>query len=405
LADEYKTDVACIGGGPASAFAALELLKNGKNVEIFEEHREIGIPINCAGLISVSGLKRLKIDVPNDCIQQRVRGSRFYSPKGYSFEVKRKDIEAYVIDRSKFDKFLIQEVEEQGGKVHRKANVISIMKKGLQAFGVRVKKDQEVIDVKSKLILDGEGVRAKFIREMGLTASRSDTLIPAIQYEMKNVKIDEDFVEIYLGRKVAPKFFAYIIPTSDNTARVAVGSKLGKPINYIKYFINKHPIASKKLKNGIIDRKGGGIIMIGGPIKKTYAGGFIGIGDAVGHVKATTGGGIVFGGLCAKIAGRIAAQALENQDFSENFLQRYQNEWHREYSRELKLMRILRVILNSVPDKMVDELFLSISKQGISELIEEIGDMDMQGALIKQVLFSPKILKIVMEILTGIFIH
>ena len=403
--NEYETDVACIGGGPASAFAALELLKHNRNVEIFEEHKEIGIPVNCAGLVSVNGFKKLKIDVPKDCIQHRVRGSRFYSPKGYTFEVKRRDIEAYVIDRAKFDKFLIQNVEKMNGKVHRNAKVRSIIKNGLQATGLRVKREQEVINIGAKIILDGEGVRGRFIREMGLTPSHSDTLIPAIQYEMENVELDDDFVEIYIGRKIAPKFFAYIIPTSKNTARVAVGSKVGKPINYIKYFIEKHPIASKKLKNGTINKKGGGIIMIGGPIKKTYAPGFLGIGDAVGHVKATTGGGVVFGGLCAKIAGRIAAHAIENQNFSEKFLRKYQIDWQKNYLRELRLMRILRLILNSLPDKMVDELFLSISKQGITELIEEIGDMDMQGTLIKKVLFGPKVLQIGLGVLRGIFLH
>ena len=59
-------DIACIGGGPASAFAALEILKKGKNVEIFEEHKEIGVPRHCAGLISVSGFNKLGIQVPRE---------------------------------------------------------------------------------------------------------------------------------------------------------------------------------------------------------------------------------------------------------------------------------------------------------------------------------------------------
>ena len=118
MADEYQTDVAIIGGGPASAFAAIEILKAHKNVEIFEEHKEIGVPVNCAGLISVSGFEKLGIQVPKDCIQHKVKGSRFYSPSGHTFEVKRKKIQALVIDRAQFDKFLINKVEHLDGKVH-----------------------------------------------------------------------------------------------------------------------------------------------------------------------------------------------------------------------------------------------------------------------------------------------
>ncbi len=401
--EEY--DVACIGGGPASAFAAIEILKNHNSVGIFEEHKEIGKPVNCAGLISLSGFQKLKIKVPNECIQNIVRGSVFFSPSGYKFEVKRKESQAYVIDRAKFDKYMMEIVEDMDGKVYLDTKVRSIVKERSQAVGLVVQNSQNIREINSNLVIDGEGVRAKFIKEMELVPSRRETLIPAVQYEMKNVQFDEDLVQIYIGRKVAPGFFAYVIPTSDNTARVAIGSKIGKPKDYINYFIKKHPIASKILKEGIVYQRGGGLIMIGGPIKKTYAPAFLGIGDSVGQVKATTGGGVVFGGLCAKIAGKIAVEALARDDYSATFLKKYQTEWQERYLRELRLMKLLRGILNAMPDRVIDELFLAISNQGIPELIEEMGDMDMQGALIRKILFSPKIFRIATAILTGFFIH
>ncbi|MHA1425986.1 MAG: geranylgeranyl reductase family protein [Candidatus Helarchaeota archaeon] len=402
LVEKDEVDVACIGGGPASAFAAIEILKAGKLVEIFEEHGEIGRPVSCAGLISLNGFNKLKIKVPNDCIQNRVRGSIFFSPSGYQFEVKRKETQAYVIDRAKFDKYLIDIVEKFNGIVHLNAKVISLIKEKSQYVGITIQERQMLRNISSKLIIDGEGVRAKFVESAGLKASRYENLIPAIQYEMRNVQIDKDFVEIYLGRKIAPGFFAYIIPTSEDTVRVAVGSRVGKPQKYIQYFIKKHPIASRKLKKGIIYKRGGGLIIIGGPVKKTYAPGFLGIGDAVGQVKATTGGGVVFGGLCAKIAGRIAVEALKQDDFSANFLKKYQKEWQQQYLRDLRLMKLLRSLLNAMPDKILDELFLTLSDQKIPKLIEDIGDMDMQGPLIRKVLFSPWILKIIVSLLWGI---
>ena len=406
MTKEIRTDVACIGGGPASAFAAMEILKSGKfSVEIFEEHEEIGVPVNCAGLISVSGFKKLKIKVPKDSIQHKVKGSIFYSPAGHRFEVSRKKVQAYVIDRAKFDKFLISKVEEMDGKVHLDAKVTSILKKDKQAIGLMVNEHNNQVKVKSKIIIDGEGVRTKFIQEMRLKPTYRGSLVPVLQYDLKNVDVNEEFVQIYLGRRIAPGFFGYIIPISDNEARVAVGSKFGKPADYLRYFIFKHPIASSKLKNGTIYKKGGGFVHLGAPIKKTYAAGFMGVGDSVGQVKATTGGGVVFGGLCAKVAGKIALEAIERDEFSEKSLKKYQTEWQKLYLRELRLMRLLRSILDSVPDKFLDEVFVAISRQGIPELIEEIGDMDMQGALIKRVLLSPRILNIGLSVLSGIFLH
>ncbi|MDD1776647.1 MAG: NAD(P)/FAD-dependent oxidoreductase, partial [Candidatus Helarchaeota archaeon] len=387
-------DIACIGGGPASAFAALEILKKGQNVEIFEEHKEIGVPTHCAGLISVSGFNKLGIRVPEECIQHKVKGSIFYSPLGHTLTVKRKKDQAYVIDRAKFDRFLVDNVERQGGKVHLNAKVTSLIKANNKIEGLMVEDREGPKRIKTKIVLDGEGFKANFLKEAGLKPVDRERMIPAVQFDMKDVRVDENYVEIYVGRKIAPGFFAYIIPTSNNTARVAVGSNSDKPMNYMHYFIKKHPIASSKLKQGTIVKHGGGWIIIGGPVKKTYTPGFMGVGDAVGQVKATTGGGVVFGGLCAQIAGKIAAEAITQNDFSERMLKGYQIEWQKLYLRELKLMKLLRQILNALPDRSLDELFRSISKPGIEipKLIEEMGDMDMQGNLIKKILFSPKIL-------------
>ena len=143
--------------------------------------------------------------------------------------------------------------------------------------------------------------------------------------------------------------------------------------------------------------------MIGGPIKKTYASGFLGVGDSVGQVKATTGGGVVFGGLCAKIAGKVAVEAIDHNDFSEQFLKKYHKMWTKEYLQELRLMKLVRLALNALPDKLIDELFYSIEKEGVTDMMEDVGDMDMQGELIKRVLFGPKVVNLLGSILFGLF--
>lgn len=406
MTEHINTGVACIGGGPASAFAAIEVLRSHQiDVDLFEEHKSIGYPVNCAGLVSVDGFRKLGVVVPKEGIQNRVQGSIFYSPAGYRFAVSRKKAQALVIDRKIFDQHLIDVSEELGAKIHLHSKVLAIRKLEKRAIGLEVKDDQAKKFVDAKIIVDGEGVRTNFITAMGLSPTRIEDLVPTIQYDMKNVDVDPNIVEIFIGRKIAPGFFAYIIPLSESTARVAVGSKFGKTLDYITHFIKKHPIAAPKLENGVIIKRGGGFVHIGGPIKKTYAPGFLGVGDAVGHVKATTGGGVVFGGLCAKIAGQVAVEAILSDNVSETFLKKYQVKWQSCYLKELMLMKTVRRLLNAIPDKMIDELFLALTQQRIPALIEKIGDMDMQGALIKEILFSPKILRIGLTMLTGLLFH
>ena len=47
-----QADVLIVGGGPAGAAVAKGLSKNGFSVIIVEEHREIGRPVQCSGLVS-----------------------------------------------------------------------------------------------------------------------------------------------------------------------------------------------------------------------------------------------------------------------------------------------------------------------------------------------------------------
>lgn len=327
-----------------------------------------------------------------------------YSPNNKKITIKKKKIQALVIDRSKLDSYLIGIAENLDAKVHLNARVTSLLKDSKNnILGLKVKTKGEQLDVRSKMVIDGEGVQARFIKQAGLKPVSRPNILPAVQYEMKNVDINPDFVELYFGRRISPGFFAYIIPTSEDTARVATSTNHGKPRDYLKYFTKRHPIAAKKLTKGKVEKISAGSILIGGPIKKTHANQFLGIGDAVGHVKPTTGGGVVLGGLCAKIAGKIAAEAIKENDTSEKFLKQYDKSWRNEFGREFFYQKLIRKLINSIPDKILNGAFEAILKNNTVELIENVGDMDIQSKLIKNVVISPKIFSLLVRFVHEIF--
>ena len=143
--------------------------------------------------------------------------------------------------------------------------------------------------------------------------------------------------------------------------------------------MNKHPIASKKLRNCNIIGIDAHPIPIMGPIPKTYSNGFLAIGDSASQVKPTTGGGVIFGLTCAKIAAEVAIDSIKSNNFSEQFLSIYQKKWKRLLGFDLSTMLKIRRILNRISDKKIDEIISLCSKFKIDELLEKFGDLDFQG--------------------------
>ena len=54
--------ITVVGAGPIGLRTATGLKQEGWDVTVLEEHSEVGVPANCSGLLSISGLEKNKID-------------------------------------------------------------------------------------------------------------------------------------------------------------------------------------------------------------------------------------------------------------------------------------------------------------------------------------------------------
>ena len=225
-------------------------------------------------------------------------------------------------------------------------------------------------------------------------------IVRGIQAQVDNLEdINEEMVEVYLGEDYAPDFYAWIIPRKDGSGKIGLATSKGNPYDYLKLFMNKHPIASKKLRNCRITKMYAHPIPVMGPIPKTYSNGFLAVGDSASQVKPTTGGGVIFGLTCAKIAGEVAFDSIKNNNFSEQFLSIYQKKWKRLLDFDLSTMLKIRRILNRISDKKIDKIIRLCSKFKIDELLEKFGDLDFQGRSIIPMIKYPGIMVILFYLL------
>ncbi|MCG3222973.1 MAG: hypothetical protein H7647_00795, partial [Candidatus Heimdallarchaeota archaeon] len=107
-----------------------------------------------------------------------------------------------------------------------------------------------------------------------------------------------------------------------------------------------------------------------------------------GQTKPTTGGGVIFGGLAAIIAGDVSSQAIKNEDFSSKFLSEYEKRWKKEFRKNLDVMKLVRNYLNSLEDEHVEKLFNLLNKPKIKKQISRFGDVDNQAKVVFRLVFN-----------------
>jgi geranylgeranyl reductase family protein len=386
--DQLKRDAIVIGAGPSGLIAAYEIAKAGHDVVVFEEHESIGKPTHCAGLLSTTGLESLKLKPPHSVIQNQVKGAKIFSPKGDFIRIERGRREAYVVDRVSFDSWLAERAIEKGVVIETGTKVTDVLQKKKTVQGVRLGKDGAGIH--SKIVINAEGSRGVISKQAKLPTVPRKYRLPAYQYELDNVDVDEEIVEMYYGRETAPGFFAWIIPLGENKARVGLASK-SYPRQRLQHFIKSNELVLSKFSNAKIIRNFGGTVLVGLPISKTWKEGIFIVGDAAGHVKATTGGGVIMGGIGAEIAGKVA-NSLIAEEGKEMEYNMYELRWRGQILNELRTMYIAQKGLTSLSDSGIDRLIRGINELGLVDIIHSRGDMDRQKDVILSLIKNPRII-------------
>ncbi len=386
IMDGDNFDLIVIGGSANGSQAAYIAAKNKLNVAIIEEHDFIGLPEHCSGLFSYSGLNQLNSMPPDDIIfNKNIYGANIVSPNGKIFSVRKSDPHAIVCDRAAFDKFLLNRAKDEGAKVYQPYKAMKAKRSNNMIYlDIRSKKG-DTISLSSPLVISGEGIRGSIANQLGLTPPPKNKFVNAAQFYMEDLnEVNQEMVEVYQTQKYAPDFFAWIIPMTNTTAKIGLGTSRKSAAKELEMVIKEHEILKNRCKGSDITRVTAGRIPITGPIKKTYADNLMLVGDVAGQTKPTTGGGVVLGGLAGQIAGQIAVQCKLKNRYDSNFLKIYQKKWKKEMYSNLKRMLLVRNYMNNLSDFDVNILFNKLENKGIIQDIENLGHIDNQGVIVKK---------------------
>jgi digeranylgeranylglycerophospholipid reductase len=353
-----KYDVIIIGAGITGCYAAAELAKLGYSVCVLEKNAESGAKSSCTGIISRECLDLLAVG--KDAIQFNAYSAKVFSPSGKYIRIKRDDPQAYVMDRPSLDRSIASEAANNGACLNF-STLASSIQLGPQYAEVHADRHSERVLLKAELVVIASGTGTALTRDVGL--GQIDEFAQGAQSDVLCKDLDE--VEVYTGAGVAPGFFAWLVPTGNSGAKAGLLCR-GNPRRHIEDFFkmleqrgrigeNRHDV-----KYGAVPLK---------PLPRTFAERVLVVGDAAGQVKPTTGGGIYFGILCARLAVRTIHEALGAGSLSARSLSLYQKRWHKLLKQELSIDYWAHRFYGALGDKQMEHIFDVIEQHGIHESI------------------------------------
>jgi len=377
-------DVAIVGGGPAGCFTGKLLAERGFDVAIVEEHPQVGYPTCCTGIVGLAGLRELRIKL-GEWVLNVLRGAVLHPPSGPQIRLSRGRREAVVIDRGAFDRELAEEACRAGATL--------VM--GTRCVDIRF--DKEVVlklegagrgELRARLVIGADGPGSLVARRAGL--SKKPAYLRCIQAEAIADGIEEDIAELYLGRRFAPGFFAWVVPTGE-LCRVGLGVSRGSAMRGFSQFVHKHPIASKKLRGRKLLHLSMGLI----PLPKTrglYSDRVILVGDAAAHVKPLTGGGLYIGLSCSRLAAGVAEKALEDEPTAAA-LRAYERAVMEKFGLEFGFGMLARRAYEKLADDELDSLLGLLAQPKVKKLVLKHADFDHHARTIKALAKSPTLLR------------
>jgi digeranylgeranylglycerophospholipid reductase len=320
--------------------------------------------MQCTGIIGVECFERFHLST--DSVLREANSAKFFSPSGKIIRLQSERTQAYIVNRSSFDRQLADAAIGQGVRYFTscRANNIAITTDRVRTFT----DTGETFEGRTAVI--ASGFYSKLAQKLGMEKLRDFITGAQAEVTIKNDSTLEE-IEIYLDQALAPGFFAWLVPTSPQRALAGLFSRK-TPRKHLQRFI-KTLYDQGRIASSEADIMHGGIPLK--PLCKTYRKRLLLAGDAAGQVKPTTGGGVYYGMICAQLAADTLHNAFANNDFSERSMSGYQKAWQKEIGRELRDGYIARRIYEKCSNHLIDNLFDLSLKKGLHEIINKSEDI------------------------------
>jgi digeranylgeranylglycerophospholipid reductase len=337
-------DILIIGSGPAGATTARVAAENGLRVLLVDKRQELGAPIQCSGAVSRHALEETGVTPDAEFIHEAIYGFGIYNEAGdktaidyrqlkpdeYGPEEGKKPL-GYVVDRRRFDRYLMTQAQRAGAEVWLKTEGLGYRPVDDYHCEVDLQRFNQKQTIRTRVLVGADGLQSVVGKWAGIrTHIKMTELASCLQFIVDQVET-EGLLEIITGHQWAPGGYAWVFPKGHGYAEIGLGvirTMTEKNAQwYLDQFIQQSFFKERFQHCKILEIQGGGV-PLAAPLRTQYADNLILVGDAARHVNPITGGGIhtaLSGGI---IAGRFLVDVIQNERPANHTVMRgYQERW------------------------------------------------------------------------------
>jgi geranylgeranyl reductase family protein len=360
-----------VGGGPAGLCCATELAQRGFKTLLLEEHASVADKALCTGIIGTDAFREFPL--PREPIVGTLGPIRAISQDGTELPYSPRDPIAYIVDKGVFNLALAARAASAGVRIHTSTRAHHLAVEGKQVQLQATAAEGQPLAFRARAVVLACGVNYQLTKQLGLGAPRE--FLPGAQTEVPWVWTR--WTEVHLNKAFSPEAFAWVVPLRGDWTRVGVmcaRDARGALKRFLDHLVpqwrerEEIQLASKPIAQT--------------PLGKSYASRVLVIGEAAGQVKATTGGGIYYGLLAARLAVETLSTAFATGDFAAQRMRAYEQAWKGLLGDELSLGLAFRKLYRWLSDRQVNALLENIAHDGLKDVIRQKANFDWHRDLI-----------------------
>jgi geranylgeranyl reductase family protein len=338
-------DVIVVGTGPAGAVLAYLLAKRGLDVLILER-ATLPRYKSCGGGVTWKAIQNLPFDVSAVFEHKAVGGVVTYAGQQL-LKVEVGWPVAWLVMRSQFDHYLVQQAIHAGARLVEGISVLSVMDKG----------DKVVVttnegELSAQLVAGADGVNSIVARSMGLMPERevgvaleAELAVPQASLEAQGAYATFDFGAL-------PGGYGWIFPKRDHLSVGVFKAIPGKAIG-LKKALEKFIASEAVLLDPKILHMQGHQIPLGGKTRTLHKGRVLLVGDAANLADPWMGEGISYAVVSARLAAEQMYYALERKEID---LSGYTHLINASITPQLLSARLFARVVYSLPEMCSDLL-------------------------------------------------